>query len=159
MATHAPAAHAQQGTATVSNETLAVLVASIVAVVALALYVSRAAIMRKKTDYDGADYASKSDRTGEKYSSGWHDDYERPGSEHATDDDHYATLGIEKKATARDIKERYRELAKRHHPDRDGGDAAELVRINRAYGVLSDPESRREYDRSLGQGTLGSNDP
>ena len=152
----APAAHAQGESAAVGEATLAVLAASIVAVVALAAYVARDAIMRKRTDYDEAECASKADRTDEKYRSGWHDDYEAPVPPQK--EDHYEVMGIGRQATAREIRDRYRELAKRHHPDREGGDAAELVRINRAYGVLSDPESRREYDRSLGGEALGAQD-
>lgn len=144
-----PAARAQGGASQGADGTLAILLASIAAVVALALYVSRSAIMRRKTDYDRGDYASKEDRTAEKYGSGWHDDYEGPRAPQEGGGDHYATLGLERGASAAEIKERYRELAKRHHPDRGGGDAAELARINAAYEVLSDAEARKRYDESL----------
>jgi len=137
-----------QGDAAQGEGTLAILLASIAAVVALALYVSRSAILRRRTDYDRGDYASKSDRTAEKYGSSWHDDYEgSPVPRRGVD--HYATLGLDRGASAAEIKERYRELAKRHHPDRGSGDDAELARINAAYEVLSDPEERRRYDETL----------
>lgn len=145
----APEARAQGGAAQGADGTLAIILAAIAAVVALALYVSRSALTRQKTDYDRGDYASKSDRTEEKYGSGWHDDYGGAPPRREAGADHYATLGLERGASAAEIKERYRELAKRHHPDRAGGGGGELARINAAYEVLSDAEARRRYDESL----------
>ena len=49
------------------------------------------------------------------------------------------TLGLDGKATGADIKSRYKELVKRHHPDANGGDTSaedQLKQINRAYAVL-----------------------
>ncbi|MBW2631973.1 MAG: J domain-containing protein [Deltaproteobacteria bacterium] len=63
--------------------------------------------------------------------------------------DYYQTLEIEKDATAEKIKEAYRKLALKHHPDRNNGDleASEKMKsINEAYAVLSDPEKRQAYD-------------
>lgn len=120
----------------------------ITAVVALGIYIARGAIFRKEEDYDKHEYASKNDRTGDKYKSSWHDDY--AGSSHPEPtNDHYSTLGVKRTATDAEIKLRYRDLAMKHHPDRAGGNADELVRINEAYEVLSDPESRRKYDKLL----------
>lgn len=147
LAAAVPQAAAQGDAARGAEGTLAILLASIAAVVALALYVSRSAFIRRKTDYDRGDYASKSDRTAEKYSSSWHDDYGPPTARAGGGDDHYAVMGLERGATAAEIKERYRELAKRHHPDRGGG--GELARINAAYEILSDAEARKRYDESL----------
>jgi hypothetical protein len=62
--------------------------------------------------------------------------------------DHYATLGVPRTADAKQIRSAYRRLARRYHPDlHPGNGAAEetLKRINEAYGVLSDPEKRRQY--------------
>lgn len=64
-------------------------------------------------------------------------------------EDYYEVLGIPRTAEARQIKDAYRELAFRYHPDRnqEDADAAEkMKRINEAYAVLSDTGKRREYD-------------
>lgn len=64
-------------------------------------------------------------------------------------DDLYAVLGIDRKATADEIKLAYRRAAKRWHPDRNAGDErakAMYEKVDRAYAVLSDPELRRQYD-------------
>ena len=62
----------------------------------------------------------------------------------------YQVLGIGKDASDKDVKAAFRRLARRHHPDLNPGDEAaerEFKKINEAYEVLSDPESRRKYDR------------
>ena len=64
--------------------------------------------------------------------------------------DYYQTLEVDQKASAKHIKEAYRKLAFKYHPDRNSGnqDAAErMKRVNEAYAVLSDAAKRREYDR------------
>src|SRR6185436_10615178 len=63
--------------------------------------------------------------------------------------DYYATLGLDKKASAADIKRAYRRLARKHHPDLNPGDKAaeqKFKDINEANEVLGDPEKRRKYD-------------
>lgn len=63
--------------------------------------------------------------------------------------DYYRTLGVDRNAEAKKIKESYRELAFQHHPDRNEENPASaemMKRINEAYAVLSNPEKRREYD-------------
>lgn len=63
--------------------------------------------------------------------------------------DYYDILGIDENADSDRIKDSYRKLALRYHPDRNNGDkeAAEKMKaINEAYAVLSDPRKREEYD-------------
>ena len=64
--------------------------------------------------------------------------------------DYYQILGVEPDADAKSIKEAYRKLALRYHPDRNRDDAtaaARMKEINEAYAVLSHPDKRRQYDQ------------
>jgi DnaJ-class molecular chaperone len=63
--------------------------------------------------------------------------------------DYYATLGVNKSATEKEIKQAFRKLARKHHPDVNPGDKAaeaKFKEINEAYEVLGDPEKRKKYD-------------
>src|SRR6476620_2067989 len=63
--------------------------------------------------------------------------------------DYYSTLGVAKTATEKEIKQAYRKLARKHHPDVNPGDKsaeAKFKDINEAYEVLGDPEKRKKYD-------------
>ena len=63
--------------------------------------------------------------------------------------DYYQILDVDQTASPRQIKEAYRKLAFKYHPDRNSKnpDAVEqMKRINEAYAVLSDASKRREYD-------------
>ena len=63
--------------------------------------------------------------------------------------DYYQTLGLAKTASAKEIKQAYRKLARKHHPDVNPGDKAaeaKFKEINEAYEVLGDPEKRKKYD-------------
>ena len=65
-------------------------------------------------------------------------------------DDPYKTLGVDKSASAEDIRAAYRKLAKKHHPDLNPGNkAAEeaFKKLTAANDLLSDPEKRARYDR------------
>lgn len=77
---------------------------------------------------------------------------------------YYEILGVSSDASQEEIKRRYRELAKKYHPDRHRNnplaDLAEeqLKNINEAWTVLGDPEKRRRYDQTYapGQDRYGS---
>lgn len=194
LAAAAPPAYAQaaaggEGEGPSESDLVIIFAASIAAVAGIALYVSREAIARKRTDYDRGAYDSQRDRDYEKYHSGWGDesaagrgaeigedgndgedgsdgddgeDEFRPGrpAAGARGPDYYEVLGLERTAAAGEVKRRYRELAKRVHPDRAGeedGDGAgrRMALINEAYGVLSDPGRRKRYDLWLGRGGGG----
>ena len=63
--------------------------------------------------------------------------------------DYYSTLGVAKTATEKEIKQAFRKLARKHHPDVNPGDKSAEARfkeINEAYEVLGDPDKRRKYD-------------
>ncbi|MDX3852765.1 J domain-containing protein [Streptomyces sp. AK02-01A] len=63
--------------------------------------------------------------------------------------DYYEVLGVPRTADAAEIQQAFRTLARRHHPDVNRDPAAEdrFKEINEAYGVLSDPDTRKRYDR------------
>src|SRR6266849_3549952 len=63
--------------------------------------------------------------------------------------DYYSTLGVAKTATQKELKQAYRTLARKHHPDVNQGDKAAESRfkeLNEAYEVLGDPAKRKKYD-------------
>jgi curved DNA-binding protein len=64
--------------------------------------------------------------------------------------DYYSILGVNKNASADDIKKAYRKLARKYHPDVNPNDSeahSKFQQINEANEVLSDPEKRKKYDQ------------
>ena len=64
--------------------------------------------------------------------------------------DYYEVLGVDRGADDATLKKAYRKLAKKYHPDMNPGDKeaeAKFKEATEAYGVLSDPDKRRQYDQ------------
>jgi len=76
--------------------------------------------------------------------------------------DYYRILGVDKKASEKEIKDAYRRLARKYHPDTNPGDKSseeKFKEISEAYEVLSNPEKRKQYDSGMmfaGAGGAGS---
>src|ERR1700684_2675802 len=71
----------------------------------------------------------------------------------ATRPDYYKTLGVDKKASAEEIKKAYRKLARKYHPDTNPDDKQAEERfkeISQANDVLGDPDKRKQYDSGSG---------
>jgi len=149
----------------VSDEEKIILFGSFaIAIIVIFLFLARDTILRRKTSYDKENLESKKDKTYEKYHSDWGDDYEDVGKRRNTKEDrefrdaaindelpnYYEILGIPRDATQGEIKKKFRELAKKTHPDKTKEDSEEeMVELNKAYEVLSDEQSRKKYDRYL----------
>lgn len=73
--------------------------------------------------------------------------------------DYYHILGVPKNASHEDIKKAYRKLAMQYHPDRNPGKEEwannKFKEINEAFGVLGNPEKKRQYDQFGTVGNLG----
>ncbi len=149
----------------ISDDEEIILFASFaIIVIAIFLFLARDIILRRKTSYDKENLESKKDRTYEKYHSDWGEDYEELGKREYTKEDkefsdaarndelpnYYEILGIPRDATQKEIKNKFRELVKKTHPDKTKEDSEEeMVELNKAYEVLSDKESRESYDKYL----------
>jgi len=149
----------------VSDEEKIVLFAGFaIAIIAIFLFLARDIILRKKTAYDKSEFESKREKTFEKYHSNWSDDYEELGKRKNTKEDKefrdaaindelpnfYEVLGVSKDVTQEEIKKKFRELAKKTHPDKTKEDSEEeMAALNKAYEVLSDEERRAKYDKYL----------
>jgi curved DNA-binding protein CbpA len=71
--------------------------------------------------------------------------------------DYYVVLGVPRNATARQIRQRFLELARERHPDHVRGEGkaeaeAEFQRLTEAFNVLGDPNRRRAHDAALAAG-------
>lgn len=135
-----------------------------IVIVGIFLFLARDVILRRKTTYDKEKYESQKEKTYEKYHSDWGDDYEELGKRKNTKEDkefreaslndelpnYYDVLGVAREATQDEIKIKFRELAKKTHPDKTKEDSEkEMAEINKAYEVLSDKERRERYDKYL----------
>ena len=73
--------------------------------------------------------------------------------------DYYQILGVSRNAAQEQIKKAYRKLAMQHHPDRNPSKEKwaneKFKEINEAFGVLGDPEKRRQYDQFGTVGNIG----
>src|ERR1700675_3439327 len=69
--------------------------------------------------------------------------------------DYYAVMGVDRKASAEEIKQAYRKLARKYHPDvsKEPGAEEKFKEVGEAYETLKDPEKRAAYDQ------LGSHQP
>jgi curved DNA-binding protein len=73
--------------------------------------------------------------------------------------DYYEILGVQRNASDGEIKKAYRKLAMQYHPDRNPGKEKwaneKFKEINEAYGVLGDPQKRKQYDKFGNAGNIG----
>ena len=146
------------------SDLIIVFAVAVAIIISVLIFLARDSIFRKKTEYDTEEWASKKNRDYEKYHSEWMSDeisFERKGKNKLSDEDfrkslqsnnlldYYVILQIEKTASQDEIKNQFRKLAKKWHPDRKQGDDAEkkMADINMAYEVLSNPQRRKMYDQ------------
>lgn len=67
----------------------------------------------------------------------------------------YEVLGVKKTASQDEIKKAYRELCKKYHPDKNGGDDTKFKEVNEAYATIGDEEKRKMYDMQNSGGGFG----
>ena len=139
-----------------------------IVIIGTVIFLARHSIIRKKTEYDTGEWDSKKNRDYEKYHSDWMSDevnFERDGKKKLTDEEfrksllvnnlpnYYEILQIQKNTSQAEIKNQYRHLAKKWHPDREKSPGAErkMMQINMAYEVLSNPKRRKMYDQHFSE--------
>lgn len=61
--------------------------------------------------------------------------------------DYYKILGVEKGASATELKKAFHKMAHQYHPDKNGGDDSKFKEVNEAYQVLSNPQKKAQYDQ------------
>ena len=139
-----------------------------IVIIGMVVFLARHSIVRKKTEYDTGEWKSKKNRDYEKYHSDWMNDevnFERDVKKKLTDEEfrksllannlpnYYEVLQIQKNTSQAEIKNQYRHLAKKWHPDREKSPDAErkMMQINMAYEVLSNPKRRKMYDQHFSE--------
>ena len=70
---------------------------------------------------------------------------------------YYDVLGVNEQSTSADITKAFKDLAKKHHPDR-GGDEAKFKEINEAHDTLKNSQKRHDYDTMRKFGGAGQGD-
>ena len=150
------------------SDQIIVFAIALTIIISTLIFLARHSIIKKKTEYDTGDWASKKNRDYEKYHSEWMSDeisFERKGKNKLSDDeftksllnenlpDYYAILRVQKNASQDEIKRQFRLLAKKWHPDKKQSDDAEekMAQINMAYEVLSSPKRRKMYDQHFSE--------
>ena len=146
------------------SEQIIVFAIAAAIIISVLIFLARGSIFRNKNEYDTGEWESKKNRDYEKYHSEWMSDeisFEREGKNKLSDEDfrksllsknipdYYAILQIQKTASQNEIKNQFRSLAKKWHPDRKQSDDAEkkMTQINMAYEVLSNTKRRKMYDQ------------
>ncbi len=146
------------------SDQLVVFSIAVIIIIGTIIFLARHSIIRKKTEYDTGEWNSKKNRDYEKYHSDWMNDevnFNRDGKKKLTDEefrkslltsnlpDYYEILEIQKNASQTEIKNQYRSLAKKWHPDKkkDSNAESKMAQINMAYEVLSNPTRRKMYDQ------------
>ena len=73
---------------------------------------------------------------------------------------YYDVLGVNEQSTSAEITKAFKELAKKHHPDR-GGDESKFKEINEAHDTLKNSQKRHDYDtmRKFGTTSTGGQHP
>lgn len=74
--------------------------------------------------------------------------------------DYYKILGVDRNADEKQIRNAYRQLSKKYHPDKNPGDESaqhQFMEISNAYDVLMDSEKRQIYDRYGEEGIKNGN--
>ena len=150
------------------SEQMIVFAIAAAIIISVLIFLARGSIFRKKNEYDTGEWESKKNRDYEKYHSEWMSDeisFERKGKNKLSDEDfrksllskdipdYYAILQIQKTASQNEIKNQFRTLAKKWHPDRKQSDDAEkkMAQINMAYEVLSNTKRRKMYDQHFSE--------
>jgi len=150
------------------SDQLVVFSISVIVIIGMVIFLARHSIIRKKTEYDTGEWNSKKNRDYEKYHSEWMSDevnFTRDGKKKLTDEEfrksllssnlpnYYEILEIKNNATQSEIKNQYRHLAKKWHPDKEKSPDAEkkMAQINTAYEVLSNSKRRKMYDQHFSE--------